>query len=82
MIVTTLFGGIGNQMFIYAMARALSLRNNTELVIDTKNGFKRDFTFKRNYALEDFPIKHKQNEILSFDFIGGDIVKKISKIIG
>jgi len=82
MIVTTLFGGIGNQMFIYAMAKAFSLRNNSELVIDTKNGFKRDFMFKRKYALEIFSIKHKKNIILSFDFVGGYVVKKLSEKIG
>lgn len=82
MIVTTLFGGIGNQMFIYAMARALSLRNNTALVLDTKNGFKRDFTYNRKYALGGFPVKHTTNRVLSFDFPGGYIVKKVSKKIG
>ena len=82
MIVATLFGGLGNQMFIYAMARALSLRNKEDLVIDTKNGFKRDFAFNRTYALEAFPIKYTQNRILSFDFFGGYVCKKISDKIG
>jgi hypothetical protein len=34
MIVVKLAGGIGNQMFQYAMARALARRNNTEVFID------------------------------------------------
>lgn len=82
MIVTTLFGGIGNQMFIYAMARALALRNNTELVLDTRNGFIRDFTFKREYALAQFPIKHRKNCLLSFNFTGGYLFQKLSRMIG
>ena len=82
MIVTTLFGGLGNQMFIYAMARALALRNNTQLVLDTKSGFKRDFVFKRKYALSNSPINHVNNSLLSFDFLGGYILKKISKMMG
>jgi hypothetical protein len=35
MVVTRLTGGLGNQMFQYAVARALALRNGTELKIDT-----------------------------------------------
>ena len=31
MIATTLYGGLGNQMFIYAMSRAMSLRNNVPM---------------------------------------------------
>lgn len=37
MIITRLSGGLGNQMFQYAMGRALSLRNNTDLCIDTSS---------------------------------------------
>jgi len=43
MIVTNIIGGLGNQMFQYAAARALSLRKNTELILDV-SGFE-------NYAL-------------------------------
>jgi hypothetical protein len=82
MIVTTLFGGIGNQMFIYAMARALALRNNKELVIDATNGFTRDFTYNRKFALDTFPIKYTNNRLLSFDFTGGYVVKKLSQKVG
>lgn len=82
MIVTTLFGGLGNQMFIYAMARALALRNNTELVLDKKNGFKRDLIYKRKYALDNFQVKYSDKNLLSFDFKGGYIAKKLSNKIG
>lgn len=34
MVIVKLMGGLGNQMFQYAMARALSLRINTELKLD------------------------------------------------
>lgn len=30
-----IFGGIGNQMFQYAMAKALATRHNLELLLDT-----------------------------------------------
>lgn len=64
------------------MARALALRNKTELVLDTKNGFIRDFTFKRQYALNVFNVKYSTNKLLSFDFPGGYFAKKLSNKIG
>jgi len=35
MVVTSIVGGLGNQMFQYAVGRALALRKNTSLAIDT-----------------------------------------------
>lgn len=35
MIITRISGGIGNQLFQYALGRALSLKNNAELKLDT-----------------------------------------------
>jgi hypothetical protein len=35
MIVVAMFGGLGNQLFQYASARALAARRGTELVLDT-----------------------------------------------
>ncbi|MCU0322647.1 MAG: hypothetical protein MUE72_09540, partial [Chitinophagaceae bacterium] len=35
MIVTQLLGGMGNQMFQYAIGKQLSILNNTELKLDT-----------------------------------------------
>lgn len=43
MIATTLFGGMGNQMFIYAMARAMALRNGVSASFNIVDGFKYDF---------------------------------------
>lgn len=61
MIYVRLLGGLGNQMFQYALGRHLALKNNTELVLDTtyfdqtpKN--KKHFV-KRNYDLDIFNIK-------------------------
>jgi hypothetical protein len=36
MIVTELQGGLGNQMFQYAIGRHLSILNNCSLMLDTK----------------------------------------------
>jgi hypothetical protein len=47
-IVARLMGGLGNQLFIYAAARALALRNNAVLRFDLVSGFERDFYKQRN----------------------------------
>jgi hypothetical protein len=55
-IIIQLTGGLGNQMFQYATARALALRSNSDLILDTWSGFVRDFQYKRNYELNSFDI--------------------------
>ncbi len=56
MIISLIKGGIGNQLFCYAAARQLALKNNMELVIDDVSGFVRDFKYKRQYQLNHFNI--------------------------
>lgn len=55
-IVVQLAGGLGNQMFQYAAARALSARLKSELVLDTWSGFAHDKIYRRSYELGVFPI--------------------------
>lgn len=55
-IIPRIFGGLGNQLFIYAAARRLALDNNAELIIDDVSGFVRDHTYQRNYQLDHFNI--------------------------
>jgi hypothetical protein len=59
-LVTRLKGGLGNQLFIYAAARRLSIANDAELVLDTKTGFERDRQYERRYCLERFSIAGRQ----------------------
>ena len=49
-----LFGGLGNQLFIYATLRSLALKNYAELYIDIQSGFNEDIKYKRKYELEIF----------------------------
>ena len=51
-------GGLGNQLFQYATARALAERNGACLVLDRRSGFLRDRQYRREYALESFPISN------------------------
>ena len=39
-LISRIFGGLGNQLFIYAASRALALDNNCGLNLDIKSGFK------------------------------------------
>jgi hypothetical protein len=50
-------GGLGNQMFQYATARALALRTGSELVLDSWSGFVRDYQYQRSYELHYLPIQ-------------------------
>lgn len=55
-IIARVFGGIGNQLFIYAATRRLALVNEAELVLDDVSGFVRDHAYQRNYQLDHFHI--------------------------
>jgi hypothetical protein len=55
-IIPRLFGGLGNQLFIYAAARRLALVNNAELVLDNVSGFARDRLYNRKYELGPFEL--------------------------
>lgn len=56
MVIARVFGGLGNQLFIYAAARRLALVNGVELILDDISGFTRDYQFQRHYQLEHFNI--------------------------
>lgn len=65
MIIVKLMGGLGNQMFQYAVGRSLAEKNNTELIIDTSflDNKNSGVTVFRNYELDLFPkVKDKRVE--------------------
>lgn len=55
-LIVRIFGGLGNQLFCYAAARRLALKNNAELVIDHVSGFEFDHKYRRHYQLDKFHI--------------------------
>lgn len=72
-----LCGGLGNQLFQYAAARNLAIKNNAELILDTKSGFVTDFRDHWEFSLSKLNINNvvlKKN-ILVFWFYR--ILKKI-----
>lgn len=81
MIIVTLLGGLGNQMFQYALGRALSIRLNTELVVDlTSYGLDP----LRSYQLPYFPIHARisSHEDQSKVVPSEGMIKKIKARIG
>lgn len=59
-VIPLIRGGLGNQLFIYAMARRLALFNNAELILDGVSGFSRDYAYRREYQLDRFNIQCRQ----------------------
>ena len=55
-VVVQIGGGLGNQLFQYAMGRRLALVNRVPLVLDAVSGFPRDF-YKRRFVLDRFNIQ-------------------------
>ena len=51
-IVLRCSNGLGNQMFLYAFAYALSKRLNRSLILDTKSSFKKKINFKNNRKMK------------------------------
>lgn len=54
-VIAIVKGGLGNQLFIYASARALALRTGRALYLDTKRGYTND-SYGRSYRLDRLPI--------------------------
>lgn len=78
-MIARIFGGLGNQMFVYAHARATALRNEIPLLLDTVSGFKND-PYCREWSLQHFNIQIKEaTESDSFDYPGGRIVRGLLK---
>jgi len=54
-VVAKIVGGIGNQLFCYAAARRLAIRNDAELCLDA-NFFRSDIFYGREYRLDGFAL--------------------------
>ena len=81
MVIVRLQGGLGNQLFIYAAARRLSLKNNVPLRLDITSGFERDY-YQRTYRLNHFNIKAEiASPYQSFNGISGRARRQILRII-
>lgn len=82
MITSLLYGGLGNQMFIYAITRSLSLKNNVSYAFNTGFGFERDYQYHRSLELDKFDLEIPKVRIQTFDYKGGYILEKASLLLG
>lgn len=55
-VIAIVKGGLGNQLFIYATARALALRTGRTLYLDSTRGYTND-DYGRSYRLNRLPIQ-------------------------
>ncbi len=55
MVIVKLYGGLGNQLFQYAMARRIAKESHSLLKLDVSTGFENDF-YRRTYSLNHFNI--------------------------
>ena len=62
-LVVVLKGGLGNQLFQYAAARALADRTGADLAIDAWTGFARDHRYRRKPALTAFAVRGRSPTI-------------------
>lgn len=81
MIITKLIGGLGNQMFQYAVGRSLAYANNTELKLDISGYNNQKGITPRSYMLNIFNIQSNYaNEKEIHKFRGNNIFLRILKI--
>jgi hypothetical protein len=56
MVIPRILGGLGNQLFVYAAARRLSIVNNVPIKLDVLSAYEKD-PFKRKFSLHHFNIQ-------------------------
>lgn len=55
-IIVRVLGGLGNQFFIYAFARSVSIKYKIPVFLETRTGFIKD-SYKRRYGLKKYNIQ-------------------------
>ena len=75
-MVVQLKGGLGNQLFQYAMATTLARATGAELAIDERSGFVRDRRFRRTYELGAFPVRSRPATVPERAVSGADALLK------
>jgi len=82
-VIVRIQGGLGNQLYCYAAAKRLAIKNNAELIIDDVSGFKWDYLYQRKYMLDHFEIPHRKatsNERLNpFERVRRGLRKKLQQ---
>lgn len=83
MIASIISGGLGNQMFMYAMVRSMALRNHTTMAFDIESGFTRDFLYQRSLELRNFNLELPTARLETFNYGNiGRIIRSLSRYCG
>ncbi len=85
-IIIRLQGGLGNQLFMYAFAKSISMKNRLQIKLDTTSGFYNDKVYKRKYLLHHFSIDDEvTSEWESFYHLWGErrrsLVRRYNKLL-
>ena len=72
-----LTGGLGNQLFQYAAAKNIAIKNKSIFLIDKSSGFLDDFRFKRTFSLKKKILKNIKIKNIIFFFFFFRLLKKI-----
>lgn len=83
MVIVEIIGGLGNQLFQYALGRRLSLMRNVPLLLDISS-FQKEYFNLRSYKLSDFNVSadFATPEILEAYTGGGKVRKFFCKAVG
>lgn len=78
-ILVRFWGGLGNQMYQYALARNLSILNNNAQILFNKDYFRDNY---RDFELDKLNIKgHEASPDTVFDFDNGSMFKPLGRLI-
>ena len=79
-VISLPFGGLGNQMFIYAFCKALAERNGVELRVNTTSGFEHDPVYQRRFMLHHLiPEFVRSGRRESRNFKGGRMFRSLER---
>lgn len=83
MIIAKLRGGLGNQMFIYAFARYLAHKHNTELKLDISyyEDYHRAYELDKLNIIEQFATPEEINDVKTFVYKNNILIRAVRKAI-
>jgi len=81
MIIARLKGGLGNQMFIYAFARYLSCKHDTDLKLDISyyDNYHRRYELHKFNITENFAAEEEINALKKFVYKDGFIIRQLKQ---
>ncbi|OGU60056.1 MAG: hypothetical protein A2X64_07625 [Ignavibacteria bacterium GWF2_33_9] len=81
MIIARLKGGLGNQMFIYAFARYLSCKHDTDLKLDITyyDNYHRKYELNKFNIIENFASEDEINSLKKFVYKDGFIIRQLKQ---